>query len=168
MQSLANGKLSISLAKSKGICQNLGMARQEQRSACPMACALDLIGDRWTLLVVRDMTLMGKTRFSEFLESPEGIATNVLSDRLQRLQDSGIVISGKDPEDGRRVLYAMTKMGLDLLPMMLELAVWGAKHRPESGVPKELKERYLADKDQFLSELRERVKRSSSSILPAE
>lgn len=145
-----------------------GMTPSEQRSACPISCALDLLGDRWTLLIIRDMTLLEKKRFSEFSESAEGIASNVLSDRLQRLQDVGIVESQKDPLDGRRVLYSMTPKGLDLLPMMVELAAWGAKHLPGSGVPKEFRERYVADRDQFLLELRERAMRSSSSIFPAE
>jgi DNA-binding HxlR family transcriptional regulator len=79
-----------------------------RRSSCPITCSLDLIGDRWTLVIMRDLLLAGKTAFSE-LASVEGIATNVLSDRLTRLEQAGLIRRERDPADGRRRRYVPTR-----------------------------------------------------------
>lgn len=111
----------------------------ERRSDCPVACVLDLVGDRWTLLVLRDLFL-GKRRFDEFRRSPEGIATNVLSDRLARLEREGFVTRHRDPEDARRVLYALTPRGKSLDPVMRAIARWGLEHLEGTrGLPGALK-----------------------------
>ena len=83
----------------------------ERRSDCPISFALDLFGDRWSLLVVRDLGLKGKRSFSELAASEEGIATNVLSDRLARLEEAGIILKSRDPNDGRRYVYRLTEAG---------------------------------------------------------
>ena len=99
------------------------------RSQCPITCSLDLLGDRWTLVVLRDI-LLGKRRyFSEFAQV-EGIATNVLTERLNRLKTAGLLIKEQDPADGRRRRYVPTPRGLDLIPVLLELGIWGTKHTP--------------------------------------
>jgi len=133
------------------------MPLQDRRSACPISFCLDLLGDRWTMLVVRDMVMFGSQRFSEFENSGEGIATNVLSDRLQCLTEQGIVACAADPEDGRRKIYSLTKKGLDLVPILIDLAQWGAKHDPETGVPVELKQRIENDRDGVIADLREQL-----------
>ena len=110
------------------------------RSACPIAGALDLLGDRWTLLVVRDLLLYDKRRFAEFLSSPEGIATNILADRLDRLERCGLVERRVDPNRRTRVEYHPTARGWDLASVLRELIRWGQRHvpgtakRPPAGV----------------------------------
>jgi DNA-binding HxlR family transcriptional regulator len=103
------------------------LARPARRSRCPVACTLDLLGDRWSLLVVRDL-VRGKQRFAEFLESPEGIPTNILADRLKRLQAAGIITSSRYSEHPPRMQYALTAKGEDLRPIMKEMVMWGVRH----------------------------------------
>jgi DNA-binding HxlR family transcriptional regulator len=97
------------------------MTNPKRRSPCPVACALDLIGDRWTLLVVRDLAC-GKGQFKEFCASPEGVATNILADRLRRLTEAGLV--EQRPSAGRRA-YALTARGRTLIPVLEAVAAWG-------------------------------------------
>ena len=97
------------------------------RSSCPVAASLDLFGDRWTLLVLRDMLFVGRSRFAE-LGKDEGIATNILSERLQRLMDTGLIVRTRDPDDGRRWVYAPTHKAVDLVPALVELMLWGTRH----------------------------------------
>jgi DNA-binding HxlR family transcriptional regulator len=96
----------------------------KKRSVCPIACALDLIGDKWTLLVVRDLAC-GKRNFREFCASPEGIATNILASRLARLVEQGIVERCPSPDQTRRNAYRLTAKGLALGPVLEAVAVWG-------------------------------------------
>ena len=100
------------------------MKSAPRRSPCPIACALDLFGDRWTLLVVRDLFL-GKQRFEDFLASPEGIATNILADRLKWLSENHLVKRSADPEDGRRFIYQLTERGRSTRSFLLPLVRWG-------------------------------------------
>lgn len=97
------------------------------RSDCPIACALDLVGDRWTLLVLRDLFL-GKHRYEEFLASAEGIATNILSARLQRLEQLGMIDSQICPDNRRRKHYELTPLGRSFVPVLRALASWGLEH----------------------------------------
>lgn len=105
---------------------------QTKRSSCPMSCALDMLGDKWTLLVIRDIMFLNKHYFGDFLTSPEKIASNILSDRLKKLEEFNIILRQPDPGNARRVIYTLTEKGLDLLPSMMELLRWGAKHDPAS------------------------------------
>ena len=112
------------------------------RSKCPIAGALDLLGDRWTLLVMRDVLFYEKRRFAEFLMSPEGIASNILADRLDRLERCGLVERRRYLERPRRDGYHPTPKGTDLIPVLRELIRWGKHHvpgtakRPPAGVSK--------------------------------
>lgn len=101
--------------------------KMSKRSVCPVACALDLIGDKWTLLVVRDMAC-GKTLFKEFSTSPERIASNILSDRLDRLVRSGLAESFSPKPAIGRSGYRLTPKGRSLLPILGELRDWGLAH----------------------------------------
>ena len=101
------------------------------RSLCPVARTLDLVGDRWTLLVVRDL-LHGKTHFDQFLESPEGIATNILTQRLRQLEEWGLIERRKDLADARRFAYRLTEEGEKLRQLVRVIAMWGQKHFPDS------------------------------------
>ncbi len=100
-----------------------------RRSPCPVACALDLLGDRWTLLVVRDL-LLGRRYFEEFLSSPEGIATNILSDRLKLLIAQGLVEKVPDEGDRRRFVYRLTPRGRSLRQVLVPLARWSLENIP--------------------------------------
>jgi DNA-binding HxlR family transcriptional regulator len=100
------------------------------RSRCPVAGALDLLGDRWTLLVVRDLLFYRKRRFAEFLDSPEGIATNILADRLARLEDAGLVTRHRYQDRPLREEYRLTARGRDLVRVLRELIRWGKRHVP--------------------------------------
>lgn len=99
------------------------------RSSCPVSCSLDLLGDKWTLLVVRDL-LLGKTTYTEFQKSPEGIPTNILAERLRRLQAAGIVEKSRYQERPVRHAYHLTAKGRDLQPVLLAMIDWGNKHIP--------------------------------------
>jgi DNA-binding HxlR family transcriptional regulator len=116
------------------------LAEPAHRSACPIAGALDLLGDRWTLLVVRDLLLYDKRRFAEFLASPEHIATNILADRLVRLERCGLIQRCQYAEHPPREEYHPTPRAWDLAPVLRELIHWGQHHvpgtakRPPAGV----------------------------------
>ena len=103
--------------------------RQVRRSDCAVACTLDIIGDRWTLLVVRDL-LRGRRYFDDFLRSPEGIATNILSARLRALCEQGLVEKTPDPSDQRRYTYRLSDDGLRLGELLGNIAAWGLKYLP--------------------------------------
>lgn len=106
-----------------------------QRSACPIATALELVGDRWTLLVVRDLLFSRKRRFGELLGSPEEIPTNLLTDRLRRLEKAGLVSKTLYQRRPRRYEYRLTEAGADLLPTIRELIAWANRRLPNTAVP---------------------------------
>ena len=102
--------------------------KSKARSGCPVSVSLDLVGDRWSLLIVRDMMVRGYRTFREFQRAGEGIATNILADRLQKLEDGGILKREPAAEDGRSTHYRLTEKGIALAPVLLELLIWGAHH----------------------------------------
>jgi DNA-binding HxlR family transcriptional regulator len=128
--------------------------RRETRSHCPINFALELFGDPWALLVVRDVLLYRKTRFKELLESEERMATNILSDRLARLVEGGVL-----ERRGRPVEYTLTEKGLDLVPMLLEMSAWGAKHDPQTAAPPEFLDSYERDRQAVWAEVRSAAER---------
>lgn len=103
------------------------MAPRARRSRCPVACTLDVLGDRWSLLVVRDV-MRGKRRFAEFIESPEGIPTNILAERLKRLAAKGVIRSQRYSQHPPRLEYQLTPKGEDLRPIMRAMVEWGIRH----------------------------------------
>ena len=106
------------------------------RSQCPISLALDVIGDRWSLLIVRDLMFAGKRYYRELLRSDEGISSNILAERLARLVDVGILSRTGDPTHKQKAIYSLTPMGIDLLPIVAQLGIWGRKYLPvtaESG-----------------------------------
>ncbi len=141
-----------------------GKARR--RSGCPVSLSLDVFGDRWSLLIVRDLMVRGFHTFKQFQQSGEGIATNMLADRLQKLQAAGIVTAKVEKSDARRVNYRLTKKGIDLAPVMLELLIWGAKHEPSSA-PCAVIARMAKDRARVLAEVRRRWRnRDHTPVLP--
>jgi len=127
-------------------------------SGCPIAFALDTFGDRWTLLIMRDMMMMGRRTYGEFLAAKEKIATNILADRLKFLENAGIIVKARDSENRRRNIYSPTKKGWDLIPIILELARWSAKHDPGTVVPKTILKRIENDREAFIADIRSRFK----------
>ena len=117
----------------------------------------------WSLLIVRDIVYFGKKTYSEFLESDEGIATNVLASRLSRLEQKGILTKSPDPEDRRKECYALTEKGLDLIPILLAMADWGAHHDSETGAPAEWIALVNANKAAMIELIRDTV-RSGGSV----
>jgi DNA-binding HxlR family transcriptional regulator len=103
------------------------------RSICPVANTLDLLGDKWTLLVVRDLLFFGKHRFGDFASSLEGIPTNILTDRLRRLEENGIIVKVPYSSRPQRYEYHLTAKGADLLPILLAMAEWAGRHVPGVG-----------------------------------
>ena len=125
-------------------------------STCPINASLAVLGDRWSLLVVRDLMFAGYRSFNQFLKAGEGMATNVLTDRLSKLIEVGIITKEPDPADGRKWLYRLTRKGIDLAPVLLELSKWGTKH--EQGIPPDgILDLWEADRAGFLAELNSRL-----------
>ncbi|HTW45265.1 MAG TPA: helix-turn-helix domain-containing protein [Acidobacteriaceae bacterium] len=120
-----------------------------------MNVSLERFGDRWSLLLIRDMMVRGYKTFKEFQESGEGIATNILANRLARLQESGIVMTEPDPEDGRRVYYRLTEKGIELAPVMLELLIWAARWE-ETAAPCEVMQHMEANRAAVVEEVKRR------------
>ena len=126
----------------------------DRRSDCPISFALDIFGDRWSLLVVRDLALKGKRSFSELRDSDEGVATNILSERLARLEESGLILKERDPQDGRRFIYRLTDAGKDLLPVLVEIIVWSARHDDYTSTPASFVRSAKKDRAALLKRLR--------------
>ena len=126
----------------------------QRRSGCPLNASVEMLGDRWSLLIIRDMMLRGFRSYKEFLESYEGIATNILADRLRKLEAYGIIATRRDPSDGRKVIYALTEKGIDLAPVMSEMVLWAAAHEDtgNEALVKELRK----DKEGFMAAVRQR------------
>jgi DNA-binding HxlR family transcriptional regulator len=107
----------------------------KRRSDCPISSALDIFGDKWSLLVMRDLLFRNKSHYREFLASEEGVATNILADRLARLQAAGLIEkTDDDPRSGKQA-YVATSKGKDLIPLLLEMMLWSAQHEPQTGTP---------------------------------
>jgi len=128
-----------------------------RRSACPISVSLDLLGDKWTLLVLRDLVFMHKRHFRDFLDSSEKIATNILTRRLRTLECAEIITRRPDPDNARQVIYELTEKGLDLIPVLLDLIIWGAKYDPQTGAPQDFIERAGNDRQGLIDELRRSV-----------
>jgi DNA-binding HxlR family transcriptional regulator len=112
---------------------NGGRVRDDHRSGCPINLTLEVLGDRWSLLIIRDMIFGNRRHFREFLlNSEEGIASNVLADRLAMLVERGILTRAQDPSHKQKAIYSLTAQGIELLPVLAQMAGWGAKYLPVS------------------------------------
>ncbi len=127
------------------------MRRRHRKSDCPVHFALEVFGDPWTLLIIRDLMFKDRRTYSDFLRAEEGIATNVLADRLTRLEQDGIIVKDETPSGGG---YRLTPKGIDLLPIMMEIIGWSAKHDPRTAADPGFVRRLRADRDGFTKELR--------------
>ena len=127
----------------------------KRRSGCPVSISLEMLGDRWSLLIVRDLMVRGYRTFREFERSGEGIASNILADRLKKLEAAGILTAEAEETDGRKINYRLTEKGIDLAPVLLELLIWGAKHE-ETGAPCEVMVQMARNREAVLVETRRR------------
>ncbi len=125
---------------------------------CPIGFALEVFGDRWSLIVLRDLMLEGKTRFKEFQASDEGIASNILTDRLKRLEQRALVSKMRDPADARQFLYRPTEMSISLVPMLIEMAAWGMRTNQNSRDDRFL-HRVQMERAALIGEIQERIRR---------
>jgi DNA-binding HxlR family transcriptional regulator len=128
--------------------------RPARRSGCPLNASVEMIGDRWSLLILRDMMLRGARAFKELAATPEGIATNVLADRLASLAFHGIISARPDPHDRRRTVYELTAKGIDLAPVLAELVLWASRHEQTGN--QQLVRQLRQDKHGMIAEVRRR------------
>ena len=117
--------------------------------------SLEIFGDRWSLLIIRDLMVRGYRTFKQFQQSGEGIATNILAGRLQRLEAAGIITAEREEADARRINYRLTEKGIDLAPVLLEMLIWGARHE-NTGAPCGVIDNMAENRQQVLAEVRRR------------
>jgi DNA-binding HxlR family transcriptional regulator len=134
-------------------------AGEKRRSGCPLNASVEILGDRWSLLIIRDMMLRGFRTYKEFLGSYEKIATNILADRLRNLEAHGIITVEQDASDGRKQIYKLTEKGIDLAPVLTEMVLWAAGH--EKTENEALVRLMKKDKEGLIREIRERWKKSA-------
>jgi DNA-binding HxlR family transcriptional regulator len=140
------------------MCYGLNMPKEKssppRRSECPLNASVEILGDRWSLLIIRDMMLHGFRTYKEFLGSWERIATNILVDRLRKLEAHGIIAMERDPSDGRKLIYLLTAKGIDLAPVLTEMVLWAAAHEDTGN--QALVRQIQEGKEQFLAKVRNR------------
>jgi DNA-binding HxlR family transcriptional regulator len=124
-----------------------------RRSGCPISLALEIFGDTWSLLIVRDLMFKGFRTFNEFLGAGEGIASNVLTDRLAKLESAGVIDKREHGADARRYEYRLTGKGIDLAPVIVEIVLWSARHE-ETDAPRQIVHAMRTQRAKFLSDLR--------------
>lgn len=134
----------------------------QKRSDCPINFALETFGDPWSLLIVRDIVYFGKKTYGEFLASEEAIATNILASRLALLEQKGILAKRVCDEDRRKEEYVLTEAGLDLIPVLVEMANWSAEHDPQTGAPPAWISLMKAERDQMIERIRQTVQAGRS------
>lgn len=134
--------------------KNEFMPVNQSRSDCPISCALDIWGDKWSLLIIRDIMFFKKRSYSDFLNSGEGIATNILASRLQTLEENGLIQKSGHPENKVKVLYKLSQKGIDLMPVFIEVYLWAEKYFE---MPKEIKTKLKdlkKDKETFIRSMK--------------
>jgi DNA-binding HxlR family transcriptional regulator len=132
----------------------------KRRSDCPLSVSLEVFGDRWSLLIVRDLMFKERHGYKDFLQSEEKVATNILTDRLKRLECNGIVEKQAHADDARKVNYQLTAKGIDLAPVLIEMILWAARYE-QTAAPPEVTRRMTKNRKEFLAELRNRWKVSA-------
>lgn len=128
-----------------------------RRSDCPISNFLDFVGDKWSLLILRDLMFFGKHSFSELQDSDEKMATNILSKRLDSLEKNGFIEKQTNPLDKRKKIYTLTEKGKDMLPIMLEMVVWSSKYDPNTNTPKAFIDRATNDREKLIHDLLSKI-----------
>lgn len=134
------------------------MATQKRKSDCPINFALEIFGDKWTFLIVRDLMFKGKHYYGEFLQMEEKIATNILADRLVLLEETGIVTRTIDDAHNSKKIYKLTQKGIDLLPLLTETILWSAKYDKMSAVDKKFVSQVKKDREGLFAKITESLK----------
>lgn len=129
------------------------MKKLKKRSDCPISSALDIVGDKWSLLIIRDIAMQGKNTYNEFLKSEEKIATNVLADRLSWLEGVGILVKEEHPDSKAKIFYRLTEQGIDLLPIIMEMILWSDKYLSIAPQAKEFASMLRKDKEAILDQM---------------
>jgi len=129
----------------------------KRRSDCPISGTLDVIGDRWSLLILREMIFGKKSSHKEFSELEEKIASNILAERLERLETTGLIAKLPDPNDGRKSIYQLTEKGADMLPVLTSMIKWGMKYTPGATYPAELVDATVQDMPRRIEHIRAAV-----------
>ncbi|WP_229750963.1 winged helix-turn-helix transcriptional regulator [Undibacterium terreum] len=138
------------------------MKRSENKSHCPVNFALENFGDAWSLLIVRDIVFWGKRTYGEFLDSSEGIATNVLAARLAHLEQRGMLSKGPHPADKRKDIYSLTEKGLALIPILLEMSGWSAQYDKETTAPQQFVASVYADRAKMFKLVQDTIRNGGS------
>nr|WP_314896099.1 helix-turn-helix domain-containing protein [uncultured Flavobacterium sp.] len=137
------------------------MADVKKRSNCPISCSLDIWGDKWSLLIIRDLLFSKQCTYGDFLKSEEKIATNILASRLQMLEENGVISKLNHPDSKAKVLYKLTQKGIDLLPLMIEINLWADKYFTLPAERKALLEEIKKDKEAFIKAQTKELKEST-------
>ena len=130
----------------------------KKRSDCPISSSLDIFGDKWSLLIIRDLMFFQKSTYNDFLKSDERIATNILATRLKGLEENGIIEKSEHPDSKAKILYRLTQKGIDLLPIVVEMQLWADKHLM---IPSEVKptiKEIKKDKEKFVKQVTKELK----------
>jgi DNA-binding HxlR family transcriptional regulator len=138
-----------------------------KRSSCPISTTLDILGDKWTLLIIRDLMFRGKKTYGEFLQSDEKIATNILADRLLMLEKTGFVEKKAFPGNRVKNLYQLTPKGIDLMPTLVEIILWGDKYLDISDRARRLAKEIRKDKDGIMRTIAERLAKGDTEAIRA-
>ena len=141
------------------VCYSVDMKKSRKKSDCPINFALEIFGDKWTLLIIRDLMFKGKVHYGDFLESEEKIATNILADRLSTLEANGLISKIADPIMKNKIIYSLTRKGGDLAPMLVEMILWSAKYDPKTAASKKFISQARQNKKELLQGLAEGFKK---------
>ena len=135
------------------------MGKTKKRSNCPISCSLEIFGDKWSLLIIRDLMFNQKSTYGDFLKSAEGIATNILASRLQALEENSIIERLEHPESKAKYLYRLTQKGIDLLPIIMEIHFWADKYFTIPPDIKAIIKEAKNDKDAFVKRVTKELKK---------
>ena len=135
------------------------LMRHKRRSYCPISFALDTFGDKWSLLILRDLIFKDKVYYQDFADSEEGISTNILADRLERLKSQGLIESRSNKENARKIIYSPTPKALDLIPMILEIIEWSAKYDKKTVAPKKFLKILTKDRKALAQQVRSKFEK---------
>lgn len=135
------------------------MKKDKKRSDCPISCSLDIFGDKWSLLIIRDMMFFHKSTYGDFLKSAEGIATNILASRLQGLEENKLIEKLDHPDSKAKVLYKLTQKAIDLLPMIVEIHLWADKYFEIPAEIKNMIKDAKKGKDEFIKTTTRQLKK---------
>ena len=143
----------------------MGSSVKTAWAGCPIRYFSGIFGDKWSLMILRDLMFKGRRYYGEFLTAGEGISTNTLTDRLQKLQQGGLIVKQTDPAKASRVIYTLSEKGLSLMPVMLAMIDWSATHDPETEVPAGFARALRADPEALRRDLETAVRRRDSDLL---